>query len=311
MTRPVTRSDVRPSGGRPSFPLLLLAALAAAGLLCPTPLHAAATARWTDALGRTITAPAPPRRIVSLVPSITEILFALGLGDRVAGVTRFCDFPPEARAKPRVGGYADPGVEAVVALAPDLVFASADSTPRGLVSRLEALGVPVYVVYPRNLSGALATIAEVGRVAGAPAEGAALGRALAERVAAVEAAVAGRPRPRVILCVMVQPVVVAGPGTLGDDLVRTAGGVNAVPAGVSAYPTWGPESLLAADPDVIVVSPHPGQPEPTSIFRAWPELRAVRDGRVVTVDADWVHRPGPRLAQGLEALARALHGDLP
>ncbi|MBE0618374.1 MAG: ABC transporter substrate-binding protein, partial [Proteobacteria bacterium] len=110
-------------------------------------------ANWTDALGRSVVVADVPRRIVSLVPSVTEMLFALGAGDRIVGVTEFSDFPEETRALPKVGSYAEPSLEAVVALEPDLVIAAADMTRPTTVSRLEAVAVPVYVVYPRNLAG--------------------------------------------------------------------------------------------------------------------------------------------------------------
>ncbi len=269
--------------------------------------HAAAAAVWTDATGRRVEAPDHPRRIVSLVPSVTELLFALGVEDRVAGVTRFCNYPPRAQAKPKVGGYADPSLEAVAALSPDLVFAAADATKPALVRRLEALGIPVFVVYPRTLEGTVEMIRQVGRVADAADAGERLAAELEGTIAEVRDRVAGLPRPTVLLCIMVRPLVVAGPGTLGHDLIETAGGRNVVPPGPSRYPTWGPESLLGADPDVIIVSPHPGDPAPARSFDEWPELKAVASGRVVQIPSDWIHRPGPRLSLGLRALARALH----
>ncbi len=258
-------------------------------------------------MGRRVEVPDRPGRIVSLVPSVTEVLFAVGAGDRLVGVTRFCTYPPEARALPKVGGYADPSLEAIVALSPDLVFGAADSTPPALVRRLEALGIPVYVVYPRNLRDTVETIRQVGRVAGVPEGGEAVAGRLRATVERVRRAVQGLPRPGVLLCIMVRPLVVAGPGTLGNDMVEAAGGRNVVPQGAARYPTWGAESLLAADPEVIVVSPHPGEPAPERFFRQWPELRAVASGRVVPIESDWLHRPGPRLAKGLMALAEALH----
>ncbi|GAB4268112.1 ABC transporter substrate-binding protein [Deferrisoma sp.] len=268
---------------------------------------AAHAAVWTDALGRRVEVPDRPQRIVSLVPSVTEVLYALGVQDRVAGVTRFCTFPAEARSKPKVGGYADASLEAVVALASDLVLASADATPPVLIDRLAGLGIPVYVVYPRSLSGTAAMLRRLGRVVGAARAGERLAADLERATAGVRSRVRDLPRPGVLLCVMVEPLVVAGPGTLAHDLIETAGGRNVVPAGPSRYPTWGPESLLAADPDVVVVSPHPGQPAPGRLFDRWPELKAVAAGRVVEIPADWIHRPGLRLARGLRALARAIH----
>ncbi len=127
-------------------------------------------------------------------------------------------------------------------------------------------------------------------------------------VACARRLTASLPRVRVLCTVMSQPLVVAGRKTLLDDLINLAGGENVVPEGLNRYPTWGIESVLAADPDVILVSPHPGQVDPSAYYRGWPELKAVRTGRLVTIDADWIQRPGPRLMLGLAALSKALHG---
>ncbi|ORJ54915.1 hypothetical protein B5V00_15600 [Geothermobacter hydrogeniphilus] len=277
-------------------------------LLCflLSPLTAGA-AVWTDAMGRRVEIPDHPRRIVSLVPAVTEILFALKLDDQIVGVTRFCDWPPAALAKPKVGGYSNPNLEAVLLRQPDLVFISADSASPALLTRMEGLGLTVYVVYPRGIKQTITMIRNIGRVTGAASRGEQLAGKLATTVARVEKAVAGLPRPRVLFCVMTRPLTVAGPGTLVGDLIEAAGGENVVAAGVSRYPTWGSEALLLADPDLIVVSPHPGTPNPADLFSTWPELTAVKTGRVVSVNPDWVHRPGPRLGLGLTALAAAFH----
>lgn len=280
--------------------LLLLAFLA----LPPS----AGAATWTDALGRRVDVPAPPRRIVSLVPSLTEDLFALGLGDRIVGDTSAADYPPAARRKPHVGSYAGPSLEAIVAARPDLVLASADADSPALVARLSALHIPVYVVSPRSLKGTITMLDRLGEVTGVPAAGAKAAAALRRAAGRAAAATAGRPKVRVLLVEMFPSLVVAGPATLADDLLRAAGGKNVVPAGAVRYPTWGPEGVLAADPAVIVVARQAGEGDPVAYFRRWPALTAVKTGKVVSIDADWLQFPGPRLACGLRALVRALHG---
>lgn len=295
-------ADPRRRPGRMLGGLLLLH-----GLVCG--LNQATAATWTDALGRFVTAPAAPARIVSLAPSVTEILFALGAGERVVGVTTYCDYPDAARAKPKVGTYAEPSLEVVVSLAPDLVVAAADSAKPAFVARLEEARVPVYVVYPRSLRETMDSMRAIGQVVGLAAAGEQLALQLEQAIAAAQGG-GGRARehPSVLLCIMLQPLVVAGPGTLADDLIRAVGARNAVPAGPARFPTWGMESVLEADPDVILLATHGDAADPDTHFGRWPELGAVAGGRVRSLNADWIHRPGPRLTLGLEAMVRAVHG---
>jgi iron complex transport system substrate-binding protein len=271
------------------------------------PLSASA-ASWTDALGRKLELPARPQRIVSLVPSVTEILFALGLEQRIVGVTSFCSYPEQALGKPQVGDYANPSLEAVVLQQPDLVIAAADVAGPALLAQMERLGLPVYVVYPRGLQETIATIRTLGQLTGAARAGEHLAQQLTVTLARVRAAVAGRPRPRVIFCIMLRPLILAGPETLVGDLIDAAGGDNVVPAGANRYPTWGAEALLLADPELILVAPHPGSPDPVELFSLWPELRAVKNRQIFNITPDWVLRPGPRLAFGLRALAERIQG---
>lgn len=268
-------------------------------MLLPLPAPAAV---WSDAMERRVSLPETPERIVSLVPSVTEILFALGAGDRLVGVTRYSDYPPAARDLPRVGDYSAPNLEAVAMLEPDLVLLAADAAGPALLSRLEALAIPAYIVYPRGIEETLDTIRRLGQILGRADAGERVAAELQAQLAAVQRAAGGRPRPRVLFCVMTEPLVVAGPGTLIDDLIRVAGGRNVVAPGPMRYPTWSPEGMLAADPDVIVVSVHPGQQSPDQLAAAWPELTAARRKRIVTIEPDWVSRPGPRLALGAAAL---------
>ncbi len=273
-------------------------------LLLPLPCFAAV---WVDAMGRQVELPMQPQRIVSLVPSVTEILFSLGLEDRIVGVTRYCTYPPSARNKPQVGGYANPNLEAIILQQPDLVFLSADTANPAVLARMEALQLSVYVVYPRGIKETIEMIRTIGQVTGATTAGERLAQKLAATVAQVKELVAGRPQPRVLFCVMIRPLTVAGPDTLVGDLIKTAGGKNIVAAGANRYPTWGTVALLLANPALIIVSPHPGTATPADYFSAWPELKAVKQKRIVSITPDWVQRPGPRLGLGLLSLAAAIH----
>ena len=275
-------------------------------LMITAPVQAAS---WIDEVGRSVELPEKPQRIISLVPSVTEILFALGLGDRLVGATQFCTYPPEAKAIPRIGNYMHPSLEAIVAKGPDLVFAASDAASPALVSQLERMGIATFVVTPHDLDSTLQSIRIVGRVMDKAEAAERLAKGLEQTFCRIRRATAKLAKPRVLLSVMVTPLTVAGPGTLGNTLIEAAGGINVVPPGPGRYPSWGMEAVLAADPDVIIVSPNPGESNPASHFASWPQLKAVRNNRVVTIsDPDWIHRPGPRLALGLEAMAEALHG---
>ncbi|PLX86170.1 MAG: hypothetical protein C0614_03915 [Desulfuromonas sp.] len=262
----------------------------------------------TDALGRQVGGDLVPQRVVSLAPAVTEILFALGLDDEIVGVTSFCNYPERARSKPKIGEYASPNLEILAAMQPELVVMAADASSPELLSRLEGLGIAVYIAYPRSVAETVTLIRSLGQLLGKAEAAAVLATGLEQTAACAQRQVALRPKVRVLCTVMSQPLVVAGRQTLIDDLIRIAGGDNVVPEGLSRYPTWGIESVLSADPDLILVSPHPGQTDPSAFYRNWPELKAVRTGRLASVEADWIQRPGPRLSLGLRALTRALHG---
>ncbi len=267
----------------------------------------------TDDLGRQLTLARRPERIVSLAPSNTEILFALGLGERVVGVTDYCDYPPEAKAKEKVGGFRDPSIEKIVALKPDLVLATG-GVQRETVAQLEKLGVPVFVLDPRTVDGVLGSIRTVARLAGIPAAGEPLAESLQRRIDAVRARTAGLPedaRPAVFYEVWPDKLRTAGPGSFIHDLIELAGGRNVAADTGQPYPEFSVESLVAADPAVIIT---PFEQTARDLAQGrrpgWQGIRAVREGRVVVVDQDLVSRPGPRLVDGLEAFARAIHPEL-
>ncbi len=276
-------------------------------MLFTAPLLAAT---FTDAVGRQVVLDEPPRRIISLVPSVTEILFALGAEEQLVAVTDACTYPEAATSLPNVGQYADPSLEQILLHRPDLVFASADMNRPDQVKRLESLNIPVFVVYPSTVQETLETIRAIGQVTGHAAAAEALVDDFSRRLRHIEQQLADRPKISALVCVMLQPLVVAGPDTIVGDILRYAGAVNPVPAGNNNYPTWNMEALLRIDPEVIIVSAHPGQPAPAMVFDQWPQLRAVREQRIIETVADWIHRPGPRMILGIEALAQALHPDI-
>ncbi|HEX7126028.1 MAG TPA: cobalamin-binding protein [Thermodesulfobacteriota bacterium] len=265
-----------------------------------------------DDLGREVSLAAAPRRIVSLAPNLTEIVFALGLGDRLVGATDFCDYPPEVSRVPRVGGVASPSAERIVALRPDLVLATTAGNGRDEILALARLGLPVVVSAPRDVDAVARSFELIGRAAGVPDRGLALASAFRGRIDAVRRRVAGRPRPRTLVVVWPDPIVAAGPSSFVASLLAVAGGVNALSGHggrlTEQYPTLGVESVLALAPEVIVLAAFPGTTiETLDRLGRYPQLPAVRDGRLATIPQDLLIRPGPRLADAAEALAEVLH----
>ena len=186
----------------------------------------ALAATFTDDLGRKIEVEGPPRRIVSVAPSVTETLFALGLGDRVVAVSSYCEFPPEALNKEKIGGYINPSLEKIVASKPDLVIGIAEGDLKSFMDRLISLKIPVYIANPRNVSEVLASIQNIGKVTFFSQAAEKITRAMNERIQAVQVKVQGRPHPRVMPVLNFDPLMSAGKGTFVDDLIRLAGGRN-------------------------------------------------------------------------------------
>ena len=252
-------------------------------------------------------------RVVSLAPSITEVLFAIGAGDQVIGVTSHCDFPAEVTARARVGGYNTPNIELILASRPDLVLVPQEGAIFGAYEKLRDLGLRVEPIAVTRLADVGPAVRAIGKFAGHEAEADRLATELDARMGAVRRAVEGRTRVRTLLCVDHDPTIAAARGTFGDDLLRAAGAENVVTAALSSYPQLGLEGVLAAAPDVIVdVAMAPGTAEDRAnraraYWGQWPEIPAVRANRVLCLDPDIVVRPGPRLVDGLEALAKLLH----
>src|SRR4051812_21223688 len=254
---------------------------------------------------------ARPTRIVSLSPNTTETLFALGAGDRVVGRSRYCDHPPEAARIPAVGGYVDVSFEAILALHPDLVVGARGPAGSALTDHLASLGIATYFPRTESMAEIDAMITELAAKVGAAPRGAELLASVRERRAAVSRAVAGQPRVRTLLVFGLTPIVVAGPGGFPHEMLGLVSAENVITAG-GPYPTVGIEHLLALDPEIIVnaasAEAHGGQGAGINMdapgFR---DLKAVQRGRVSLLDDEAALRPGPRIGDGLAALARAVH----
>jgi iron complex transport system substrate-binding protein len=289
-----------------SLALLLAPALAAAS---PVPGARARDAARAGAGGVVWLGPRPPavpQRVVTLAPSLTDTVVALGLAGRIVGVTRYDD-APEVAGRPRVGGFLDPSPEAVLALRPDLVLWMTDGGALAAVERIASLGVPVLALPIVTVNDLYAAVRLVGEALGDAAAGARLAARIEADVERVRAR-AARERPvRVLFVVGRDPLVVAGPGSYPDEVLRLAGAVN-VAGGGRPWPVYPLERAVADDPEVVVDG---AVLEPAEGIRRLAVVPAVRAGRVVRLRDDAALRPGPRLPAALEQLFSALHPAAP
>lgn len=291
--------SVSPSGGGPSSP---------AGSAAAFP------ATVTDDDGVTVTIQAEPERIVTFAPSATEIVFALGLGERLVGVSGpFDDFPPEARRVAEVGGAGDfgvdPNIEQVVSLQPDLFL-----TIKGgdqWKERLRDLGVPVVTLDATDLDDLLEDIRTVGRITGATEGAESLANQMQAEAQGIADALAGRPAVTCFYETFYPPLYTVGPGTFIYDLLERAGCDPVTAPADQQYPEWSVEDLVRQSPEVYLVSSESGSsPRAVAKRAGFQAVSAVAAGRVVPVNADLVERPGPRVLAGLRLLAEALHPDV-
>ena len=266
-----------------------------------------------DSAGRTVSFPDNPQRVVSLAPSITEIVFALGESERLKGVTQHCDFPPEARSLPGVGSYVHLDLERIVALKPDLCIAVRDGNPKDVVMALESFGIPVYAVDPRSLETAVDTVLEVGQLLNATSKAEQLANQMRARIERIKERVAdSNLRPRVFFQIGSAPIVSAGTNTVINELILAAGGQN-LAEGPATYPLFSREQVLALKPDVIIITSMTKESDLGEVKAEWKKyegLPAVRDSRIFVVDADLFDRVTPRIVDGLEKLAGIIHPEL-
>ncbi len=294
--------------------LLLLAGTAGA-----TPVVTGEAGRCvtvTDDLGETVVIRGTPQRIVSLAPSNTEILYTLGLEDRIVGVTDYCDYPPGAADKPKVGGYSSVNIEKVIAAEPDLIFAARNTEE--VADRLRTLGMTVVSLNPQTVDDVLRDIELVGTATGQEEQASACIEELRKRIRAVTGKVENlAERPSVAHIVWYDPIRVSGRGTFQDEVIRMAGGTNAFGA-VEEWSIVSLEEFITTDPEYILVSSGTGMNRDGydaiyDYIMNEPRLQrldAVRNGRVYVIDSDIVSRGSPRIVDALEEVAGDLHPDV-
>lgn len=264
-----------------------------------------------DDLGREVVLREAPRRVVAMMPSHTETVCALGACDRLVGVDRYSDHPAETAGLPRLGDGFSPNVEGIVALEPDLVLVDQFS---GLAATLEGLGLTVYAGTPQGYDEVFEFFERLGLMLDREDRAALLAGRVRGAVDAISALTASRDAPRVFVEIDATPYS-AGPGSYLGELVARAGGANIVEAGMGDYPQLDPEFVVAADPQVVLLTDAPfGESAATLAARpGWAGIAALRDGRVVELSqaqVDALNRPGPRIAEAVRMLAEFLHPDL-
>ena len=265
---------------------------------------------FVDSLGREISIEEKPDKVISLSPAITEILFAIGAGEQVVGVTDYCDYPEEALAKPKVGGFEDPNVELIIESEPDLIFVAA-GIQEELARHYEGFGIKVISLDAETVEQVLTNIQLAGMATGNVTEATELVEEMESRINKVVDTVAQvSHRPTVFFEVWDDPLMTAGPGSFIDDLLRLAGGQSIAYDAAERFAQFSLEVLLERDPEIYLIQDHAHQPEDVMARSGYEGLSAVQQGRVAAVKDDLVTLPGPRLVEGLEIIAQILHPDL-
>jgi iron complex transport system substrate-binding protein len=296
---------------RYNVPVLSLVVLLFITLLC-CPLQLLG-ATFRDSLGRKVVVDGAPKRIVSLAPSITEIVYFLGLGERLVGVTRFSYFPEQARQKPNVGAYTDINLEKVLTLDPDLVIATADGNKREDIGMLNEAGVPVYVVNPRRVHQILEAIERIGGICGIAHRARDRVSSLRARVERVKEAVRGADRPLVLLVINAKPLMSVNRSTTHHDIIELAGGRNLAADQPITYPRLNLEEVIRRRPEVIIISSMERSGEHEKIRREWfrwTAIPAVQNRRVYVINSDLIDRAAPRIVKGLEEMAKIIHPEI-
>jgi iron complex transport system substrate-binding protein len=264
---------------------------------------------YTDGTGRRVVLPRRPLRIISLAPSVTETAYLLGAGDRLIGVTIQCDWPEDAKRKPKIGSLLDPSYETILAAQPDLVIASTAGNDRAAVYKLAELGLPVFVTAPRSVEGIFETTRQIGRIMDCAAEGERLVAEMKARLQEVQRRLAGLPPTRAFLITWFDPLLAPGRKTFENDVLNLANVVSISAGSDEYYPRYSLEQVLAQNPDAILTVFHAGKPLPDlRQMPGWRDLKAVKQRRAYVL-SEVLQHPSPRFVDAVEELARKLHPE--
>ncbi len=270
------------------------------------PTTAALTRDITDDSGHRLKIPEKIERAVSLAPNLTEIVFAVGGGDRLVGVTTFCDYPAEAQKIQKIGDTQTPNIENIIALKPQVVLVSTASQMENFTRTLEQQGITVFITNPNSLNDIYKTIYQVGEIFGRSEKAREIVDELKRRVADVEARTDSAGNTKVFLQISKEPLFTVGKDSFITDLISRAGGASITSNVETAYPKVSKETALALNPDAIILSDSEDNREPNDVFK---NSSAVRNGKVFRINAELISRPSPRIVDGLEQMAKALHPE--
>lgn len=265
-----------------------------------------ATREITDDLGRRVELPTKVERAVSLAPNLTEIVFAVGSGDKLIGVTSFCDYPVEARNIQKIGDTLNPNIENIIALKPQIVLVSTASQIENFTKILDHQQIAYFVTNPNSLEDIYQSVFQIGKIFGQDDKANEIVSELKKRVANVESRTNTGKNTKVFLQISNESLYTIGKDSFLTDLIRRAGGVSVTEAVATAYPKISLETALAYQPEAIILSDSEDNREPHTVFKNSP---AVKNGRVFRINADLLSRPGPRIVDGLEQIAKVLHPE--
>jgi len=263
----------------------------------------------TDAMGRQIKIPKNVKRIVSMAPNVTEMLFSIGLDNEIVGVTDYCNYPESAKSKTKIGGYYNPNVEMILSLSPDLIVATPDGYSKERIEKLEQSGIPIFLVNPQDINEVMVSMTLLGKVTGKEEIANQVVDNMRSRIMTIKNKVSQIPeqkRPKIFYEIGEDPLVTVGPNNVVNDLITTAGGVNVAKDAPSSWPVYSVEAVIMKNPDVILTAPSTmTSSEKNAQIDKWNKYRtvsAVINGRIYAVDPDIMLRSGPRVLDGLEKL---------
>ncbi len=261
-----------------------------------------------DDLGRKIEFQNPPERIISLAPSITETLFFLGLGDKVVGVTRYCNYPPEAKAKTIVGGVIDINYEVILSLKPDLVIMTVEGNTKESFDKLSNLGLKIFVTNPRNFEGIFKTILDIGKICGVETRAKFLVDSLKTEIEKIKKINTGKRKPKIFVLLSLNPLMTAGRNTFINEIIENAGGLNIGANSKQNYPVFNREEILKVNPDIIILTETKiGREELLKLFPEWKHINAIKENKIFKIDPDILLRPSPRVVLATKIIAQLIN----